>query len=106
MSNSFIYLAKVTELSPVWEGSANSALSSVILLFVEICLSVFPFDVWDRLWILIRPVPGVSGDFTNHSSNFALHTIKFIHQLFKEDFKYTRKQEVTLHTSALIALPS
>ena len=32
-------------------------LTSVILLFVKICLSVFPFDVWDKLWVLIRPVP-------------------------------------------------
>ena len=35
-------------------------LSSVILLFVKICLSVFPFGVWDGLWVLIRSVPEVS----------------------------------------------
>ena len=35
-------------------------LSFVIFLFVKICLSIFPFDVWDRLWVLIRPVPEVS----------------------------------------------
>ena len=23
-------------------------------------LFIFPFDVWDKLWILIRPVPEVS----------------------------------------------
>ena len=34
-------------------------LSSVILLFVKIYLSVFPFDIWDGLWVLIRPVPEV-----------------------------------------------
>ena len=33
---------------------------SSILLFVKICVSVFPFDVWDGLWVLIRPVPEVS----------------------------------------------
>ena len=32
----------------------------VILLFVKICLSVFPFDVWGGLWVLIWPVPEVS----------------------------------------------
>ena len=58
MSNSF-NSAKVSELPPVWERAANSA-SSVILLFVKICLSVYPFDVWDGLWVLIRPVPEVS----------------------------------------------
>ena len=26
-------------------------------LFVKICLFVVPFDVWDGLWVLIRPVP-------------------------------------------------
>ena len=36
--------------------SCSLRLSSVILLFVNICLSVFPFDVWDGLWVLIRPV--------------------------------------------------
>ena len=35
-------------------------LSSIILLFVKICLSIVPFDVWDKLWVLIRPVPAVS----------------------------------------------
>ena len=34
-------------------------LSSVILLCVKICLSVFPI-VWDGFWVLIRPVPEVS----------------------------------------------
>ena len=28
-----------------------------MLLFVKICLSIFPFDVWDKLWVLIRQVP-------------------------------------------------
>ena len=46
---------KVIELPPVWERVANSD-----LLFVNICLSIFPFDVWDRLWVLIRPVSEVS----------------------------------------------
>ena len=35
-------------------------ISSVILLFVKICLFIFPFDVWDKFWVLIRPVPEVS----------------------------------------------
>ena len=46
---------KMAELPPVWEG-----LSPVILLFVGMCLSIFPFDVWDKLWVLIRSVPEVS----------------------------------------------
>ena len=48
----------VTELPPVWVRVANS--SSVTLLFVEICLSIFPFDVWDKIGVLSRPVPEVS----------------------------------------------
>ena len=47
---------KVTELPPVWERVAYLAYHQ----FVKICLSIFPFDVWDKLWILIRPVPVVS----------------------------------------------
>ena len=35
-------------------------LPPVMLLFVTICLSIFPFDVWDKLWVLIRSVPEVS----------------------------------------------
>ena len=46
---------KMAELPPVWES-----LSPVILLFVGMCLSIFPFDVWDKLWVLIRLVPEVS----------------------------------------------
>ena len=56
MSNSF-NSAKVTELPPVWKRAANSAYH---LLFVKICLSVFPFDVWFGLLALIRPVSEVS----------------------------------------------
>ena len=44
LSNSF-NSAKVTELPRVFERAANSALSSVIVLYVKIRLSVFPFDV-------------------------------------------------------------
>ena len=32
----------------------------VFLFFGKIFLSVFPFDVWDGLWALIRIVPEVS----------------------------------------------
>ena len=28
-------------------------------LFIKICLSIFPVDVWDKLTVLIRPVSGV-----------------------------------------------
>ena len=27
---------------------------------VGMCLSIRPFDVWDKLWVLIRSVPEVS----------------------------------------------
>ena len=27
---------------------------------LNICLSIFPFDAYDKLWVLIRPVPEVS----------------------------------------------
>ena len=36
---------KLTELPHVWERAANSALSSVISLFVAIYLFIFPLDV-------------------------------------------------------------
>ena len=51
---------KVTELPPVCERAANSAYHLSFFLFVKICLSVFLFDVWDKLWVLIRPVPEIS----------------------------------------------
>ena len=35
-------------------------LSAVILLFVGMCLSIFPFGVLDELWDLIRSGPEVS----------------------------------------------
>ena len=54
---SYLFEVKVTELSPVWE---RFGLLSVILLFVKICLYILPFNVLDKLWALIRPVPGVS----------------------------------------------
>ena len=47
------HLVKLTEL-PAWER-----LSSVISLFVKICLFIFPFDVYDKLWVLFRPVSEV-----------------------------------------------
>ena len=43
-----------------WLGILGLGLSSVILLFVKICSSIFPFDVWDGLWVLIRPISEVS----------------------------------------------
>ena len=52
---------KITELPPVWERAANSAYHLIFkFYFVKIYLSIFPFDVWDKLWLLIRPVPEVS----------------------------------------------
>ena len=59
MSNLF-HSAKVTEFLPVFGKSCQFDLPSVTLLFVKICLSIFLFDVWDKLWVLIRPVPEVS----------------------------------------------
>ena len=52
---------KMAELPPVGK-SCGLGLSSVILLFVGMCLPIFPFDVWDsgKLWVLIRLVPEVS----------------------------------------------
>ena len=52
----FFGSVKMAELPPVWERAADSA----CLLFVRICLSVFPFDVWDKLRVLIRSIPEVS----------------------------------------------
>ena len=39
---------KMAELPPVWDRAADSA-CHLILLFVEMCWSIFPFDVWDKL---------------------------------------------------------
>ena len=50
MSNLF-NSEKVTKVPPVRERAANSAINCN-LLFVKICLAIFPFDVWDRLWVL------------------------------------------------------
>ena len=51
-------LVKVTELSH--GKSWLLVLSLVILLLVKICLSIFPFDVWDKLLVVIWPVPEVT----------------------------------------------
>ena len=49
MSNLF-NLVKVSELPPVWERAEYSlGLLSAILLFVKICLSIFPSDAKDKL---------------------------------------------------------
>ena len=40
--------------------SCRLGFSPVILLFVGRCLSIFPFDVWDKLWVLILSVPEIS----------------------------------------------
>ena len=47
---------KVNGLPLFWE---RVAISAVILLFVKICLPIFLFDVWDKLWVRIRSVPEV-----------------------------------------------
>ena len=59
MSNSF-NSAKVRELPPVWEKSANSAYVLLFRCLLRYVYPVFPFDVWDGLWVLIQPVPEVS----------------------------------------------
>ena len=50
----------MAELPPVWERAADLACHLLILLFERMCLSIFPFDVLDKLWVLIRSVPEVS----------------------------------------------
>ena len=47
-------------IGSVSEGFPSYSLLSVILLFVKICLSIFPFNVLGNLWVLIRPVLGVA----------------------------------------------
>ena len=51
-------------------------MSPVILLFVGMCLSIFSFDVWDKLWVRIRSVPGVSLliKFVVHSNKLQAHS--------------------------------
>ena len=58
MSDSFGSV-KMAELPPFGK-SCGLGLSPVILLIVGMCLLIFPFDVWDKLWVMIRPVPEVS----------------------------------------------
>ena len=48
MSNLFNSV-KITELPPVWERAAYSAYD---LKFYFLCLSIFPFNVWDELDVL------------------------------------------------------
>ena len=48
--------------------SCYLVLSPVILLFVKTCLSVFPFDDWDKLWVLIRSFPEVSLHINFHGA--------------------------------------
>ena len=55
-------------------------LSSLIVLFFNICLSMFPFHVWDKLWVLIRPMPEVS--------LVILFSLKASQQLFKLERSY------------------
>ena len=45
---------KVAELPPIWE---RAIYLYVVLLFVLIYLSSFPFDVEDKVWDLIQSVP-------------------------------------------------
>ena len=59
MSNLFNSV-KVTEFPLNMGKSCLLGLSPIILLSVKICLSIFPFDVWDKLWVLTRPVPEVA----------------------------------------------
>ena len=61
---------KVTELPPVWD----LGLSTAILLFVKIRLFIFPFVVWDKFWVLIRPVPEVFLQiFKKFASRFSVY---------------------------------
>ena len=50
----------VTDMPPVLGKGCLLGLSSVVLLFVKTCLSIFPFDVWYKLCVLILQVPEVS----------------------------------------------
>ena len=51
-------LVKLIKLPPVWKRAANSAYHLLFRCLLR--LFIFPFDVWDKLWILIRPDPEVS----------------------------------------------
>ena len=57
-TSDLLILVKVTQLSPGREKAAS--LASVILLFVKVCLSIFPRYASDKLLILFRAVPEVS----------------------------------------------
>ena len=50
-------LVWVTQLPLVGQRATNSP---VTLLFRMMRLSVFPFDIWDKPWVLIRSVPKAS----------------------------------------------
>ena len=51
-------------------------LSPVILLYVGMCLSIFPFDVWDKLWVLIWSVSELSLIYDKRDdSNFPIDNL-------------------------------
>ena len=47
----------VQERWPSCHLFGKEQLNRLISLFVGMPLSIFPFDVWDKLWVLIRSVP-------------------------------------------------
>ena len=58
-TSAFVWFSKDGGVATCLGKSCRLGLSTVILLFVGMCLSIFPFDVWDKLWVLIRSVPEV-----------------------------------------------
>ena len=57
---SYFIFSKGDPVATCLGQSFKLGLSPVIFLFVGMCLSIFPFHVWDKLWVLFRSVPEVS----------------------------------------------
>ena len=56
----FVWFSKDGWVATCLGKSCWLGLSPVISLFMGMCLTIFPFDVWDKLWVLIRFVLEVS----------------------------------------------
>ena len=57
--SSLFNLIQVTELPPVGKELLTQLITCNFIVREDM-LSIFPSDVWDKLWLLIQPVPEVS----------------------------------------------
>ena len=53
-------LVKETELPLIGNKLLTRHITCNFFLVCQMCSSIFPFYVWDKLWVLIQSVPEVS----------------------------------------------